>query len=168
VVSNTDAYALTEVFFPGYGWFGFDPIPGHELLPPSIKDSQTFSVLRQFWNWVAGWLPSPVTGWLTGVVTWLFTLFSRLVRFFSEGLVGFLAALLSAHGIFLPQLAAVEGVAKPAAAAPPPSAVARGAPLSANAGVAGSPKATPNAPLKRRWNMPRPQRKRPSSRRVSR
>jgi transglutaminase-like putative cysteine protease len=100
VVSNTDAYALTEVFFPGYGWFGFDPIPGHELLPPSIKDSQTFSVLRQFWNWVAGWLPSPVTGWLTGVVAWLFTLFSRLVRFFSEGLVGFLAALLSLTGLF--------------------------------------------------------------------
>jgi len=100
VVSNTDAYALTEVFFPGYGWFGFDPIPGHELLPPSIKDSQTFSVLRQFWNWVAGWLPSPVTGWLTGVVAWLFTLFSRLVRFFSEGLVGFLAALLGLTGLF--------------------------------------------------------------------
>ncbi len=100
VVSNTDAYAMTEVFFPGYGWFGFDPIPGHEIVPPSIKDSQTFSVLRQFWNWVAGWLPSPVTGWLTSIVTWLFTTFSRLVRFFSEGLVGFLAALLTLTGLF--------------------------------------------------------------------
>ena len=99
VVSNTDAYAMTEVFFPGYGWFGFDPIPGHEIVPPSIKDSQTFSVLRQFWNWVAGWLPSPVTGWLTRIVTGLFTIFSRLVRFFSAGLVGFLAALLTLTGL---------------------------------------------------------------------
>ncbi|NEQ44792.1 MAG: DUF3488 domain-containing protein [Leptolyngbya sp. SIOISBB] len=99
VVSNTDAYAITEVFFPGFGWFGFDPIPGHEVLPPSIKDSQTFSVLRQFWNWVAGWLPSPVTGWLSNVVTGLIALFSRLVRFFSEGLVGFFAALLTLTGL---------------------------------------------------------------------
>jgi transglutaminase-like putative cysteine protease len=99
VVQNVDAYAMTEVFFPGYGWFGFDPIPGHEVLPPSIKDSQTFTVLRQFWNWIAGWLPSPVSGWLTGVFTWMIDLFSRILKFFSEGLVGFLAALLSLTGL---------------------------------------------------------------------
>jgi transglutaminase-like putative cysteine protease len=99
VVNNTDAYAMTEVFFPGYGWFGFDPIPGHELLPPSIKDSQTFTVLRQFWNWVAGWLPSPVSGWLTGVFTSIVGAFSRLLKFFDEGLIGFLAALLGLTGL---------------------------------------------------------------------
>jgi len=67
VVQNVDAYALTEVYFPQYGWFGFDPIPGHELLPPSLREYETFSTLRQVWNWVAGWLPSPVLGWLEGL-----------------------------------------------------------------------------------------------------
>lgn len=99
VVSNTDAYALTEVFFPDYGWFAFDPIPGHELVPPSIKDSQTFSVLRQFWNWIAGWLPSPVSGWLSGIVVWLIASFGNLLTFFSQGLVGFLSAVLSLTGL---------------------------------------------------------------------
>ena len=67
VVQNIDAYALTEVYFPQYGWFGFDPIPGHELLPPSLRESETFSTVRRMWNWVAGWLPSPVLGWLDGL-----------------------------------------------------------------------------------------------------
>lgn len=82
VVKNTDAYAVTEVYFPRYGWFAFDPIPGHALLPPSVEQAQTFSVLRQVWNWVAGWLPSPVTGWLSGLFVALTTaitsLFGRL------------------------------------------------------------------------------------------
>lgn len=99
VVQNTDAYAITEVFFPEFGWFAFDPIPGNEVIPPSIKDSQTFSVLRQFWHWIAGWLPSPVSNCLSGVLAWLLTGFGRLIRFFNEGLVGFLAALLSATGL---------------------------------------------------------------------
>jgi hypothetical protein len=88
VVRNTDAYAMTEVYFPKYGWFAFDPIPNHPLIPPSIEDSQTFSVLRQFWNWVAGWLPSPVTGlfnnvfgtiftWITRAISWFFALFAQ-------------------------------------------------------------------------------------------
>lgn len=88
VVKNTDAHALTEVYFPEHGWFAFDPIPGHPLIPPSIEEFQAFSVLRQFWNWVAGWLPSPVTGLLTGLfgaigsalsalVAWLTPLFGR-------------------------------------------------------------------------------------------
>jgi transglutaminase-like putative cysteine protease len=87
IVKNTDAYAMTEVFFPDYGWFAFDPIPGHELFPPSIEESQTFGVLRQFWSWVAGWLPSPVTNFignvwsvilrsLIRVVSWLWSLVS--------------------------------------------------------------------------------------------
>ncbi len=37
VVRNTDAYGVTEVFFPKYGWFAFDPIPGHELIPRRSK-----------------------------------------------------------------------------------------------------------------------------------
>ncbi|MBE9138935.1 DUF3488 domain-containing protein [Nodosilinea sp. LEGE 07088] len=69
VVRNTDAYALTEVYFPQYGWFGFDPIPGHELIPPSPKESQTFSLVGQFWNWLAGWLPSPLVGLIDGLIT---------------------------------------------------------------------------------------------------
>ena len=88
VVRNTDAYAITEVYFPKYGWFSFDPIPGHEIIPPSIEALETFSVLRQFWKWVAGWLPSPVTsllnnvfgtlfGWVTGAIAWFLALFSQ-------------------------------------------------------------------------------------------
>ncbi|KAM3091472.1 DUF3488 and DUF4129 domain-containing transglutaminase family protein [Phormidesmis sp. 146-35] len=88
VVRNTDAYAMTEVYFPKFGWFAFDPIPGHELIPPSIEEDQTFSVLQRFWQWVAGWLPSPVAAvlnrvmsaivqWLGGVLGWIIGLFSR-------------------------------------------------------------------------------------------
>ena len=61
-VKNTDAFMMTEVYFPDYGWFAFNPLPGMELIPPGIEESQTFSVLQQFWSWVAGWLPSPVSG----------------------------------------------------------------------------------------------------------
>ncbi|WP_449271860.1 transglutaminase TgpA family protein [Halomicronema hongdechloris] len=68
VVRNTDAYAMTEVYFPDYGWFAFDPIPGHPLLPPSPKEYEPLSVLKQFWRWVAGWLPSPVAGALNGML----------------------------------------------------------------------------------------------------
>lgn len=97
LVHNTDAYALTEVYFPGRGWFSFDPIPGHEVIPPSFAENQTFGVLRQFWQWVAGWLPSPVTsfahqlwrvtiGGLLRTVVWLW-------RFFSSSLLGVLIGL---------------------------------------------------------------------------
>lgn len=88
VVKNTDAYAMTEVFFPKYGWFAFDPIPGHPLIPPSIEEDQTFSVVRQFWKWVAGWLPTPVSTWfgrmfeaiwssLVAVIVWLWAILSN-------------------------------------------------------------------------------------------
>lgn len=97
IVQNTDAYALTEVYFPRYGWFAFDPIPGHELLPPSIEDSATFSVLRQFWNWVAGWLPSPVTGWINALFEQLANGLSWLVggfiALFARGWLGWLLGL---------------------------------------------------------------------------
>ncbi|MEO0986499.1 MAG: transglutaminaseTgpA domain-containing protein [Cyanobacteria bacterium J06639_14] len=99
VVNNTDAHAIPEVYFPDYGWFLFDPIPGHEVIPPSIRDSQTFSVLRQFWNWVAGWLPSPVAGWLSGVFVAILTVLSQLLKFFSGSVLGLLVGLMSATGL---------------------------------------------------------------------
>ena len=79
VVQNTDAHAITEVYFHKYGWFSFDPIPGHALFPPSIEESSAFGVLQQFWNWVAGWLPSPLRGWLNQVFGWIGAGISRLL-----------------------------------------------------------------------------------------
>ncbi len=98
VVKNTDAYAMTEVYFPDYGWFAFNPIPGMPLIPPSIEENQTFTALKTFWNWVAGWLPSPVTGflervvgaifrWLGAAIAWSFALFSRGWQGFFAGLI---------------------------------------------------------------------------------
>ena len=98
VVRNTDAYAITEVFFPKYGWFAFDPIPGHELIPPSIEENQTFSVLRTFWRWVAGWLPSPMTSWLNqgfGLLAGgLAVAIASLMSLFSNGWIGLFIGLL--------------------------------------------------------------------------
>lgn len=85
VVRNTDAFAMTEAYFDKFGWFTFNPIPGYEVIPPSIEESQTFSVLRQIWNWVAGWLPSPVSGFLAWAfeeiangLTWIVGFFTSL------------------------------------------------------------------------------------------
>ncbi|MGG6238628.1 transglutaminase TgpA family protein [Nodosilinea sp. AN01ver1] len=83
VVRNTDAYAITEVYFPQHGWFGFDPIPGHELIPPSLKEYEAFSLVRQFWNWLAGWLPSPLVGLVDGLITLLSDGIAYLVRSFN-------------------------------------------------------------------------------------
>jgi transglutaminase-like putative cysteine protease len=100
VVRNTDAYAMTEVYFPRYGWFAFDPIPNHPLIPPSVEDIETFSVLRQFWQWVAGWLPSPVTGFLNIVfgklLIWLIRTFFRFLALFTQGWLGVLTGLIIA------------------------------------------------------------------------
>jgi transglutaminase-like putative cysteine protease len=100
VVRNTDAYAMTEVYFPRYGWFAFDPIPNHPLIPPSIEDTQTFSVLRQLWHWVAGWLPSPVTGLLNNVfgtiLKWVIRAIAWFLALFSQGWFGVLTGLILA------------------------------------------------------------------------
>ncbi|MEQ8975584.1 MAG: DUF3488 and DUF4129 domain-containing transglutaminase family protein [Coleofasciculus sp. C1-SOL-03] len=100
VVKNTDAYAMTEVYFPNYGWFAFDPIPGHELVPQSVEDTATFSVLRQFWQWVAGWLPSPVSNFIGElwnlVVGSLLRLIVRLWVIFSSGWMGLFGGLIFA------------------------------------------------------------------------
>ncbi len=98
IVRNTDAYAMTEVYFPKYGWFAFDPIPKHPLIPPSVEDDQTFNTLRQFWNWVAGWLPSPVTGLLNyvfgAIFAWISKAFSWFVSLFFQGWLGILTGLI--------------------------------------------------------------------------
>jgi protein-glutamine gamma-glutamyltransferase len=98
VVKNTDAYALSEVYFPKQGWFAFDAIPGHDLYPPSVEVDQTFSVLRQFWNWVAGWLPSPMVGWMSGAIVFLGAQFSRVLGLFSQGWAGILKLSLLSFG----------------------------------------------------------------------
>lgn len=99
VVRNTDAYAMSEVYFPRYGWFAFDPIPNHPLIPPSVEESQTFSVLRKFWQWVAGWLPSPITGLLNNVFLWLGNAIAWFLGLFARGWVGTLTGLIIATGL---------------------------------------------------------------------
>lgn len=100
IVKNTDAYAMTEVYFPKYGWFTFDPIPGHPLIPPSIEEDQTFTVLRQFWNWVAGWLPSPIKAFVDNLIAIIFTGIFRgiawFIGLFSQGWLGILTGLIMA------------------------------------------------------------------------
>jgi protein-glutamine gamma-glutamyltransferase len=97
-VKNTDAYAMTEVYFPQYGWFAFDPIPGHEIVPPSVEESETFSVLRQFWQWVAGWIPARVTAWFEDVFGVVFRAIGSLLRLFFQGWGGILAGALALVG----------------------------------------------------------------------
>jgi transglutaminase-like putative cysteine protease len=91
-VANTDAHALTEVYFPKYGWLAFDPIPGHPLTPPGVDEDQTFSTLQQLWNWVAGWLPSPVTAWIAQIwslaLGWLVVGTSLFFGLFNRGWLG--------------------------------------------------------------------------------
>ncbi len=98
VVKNTDAYAITEVYFPQHGWFGFNPIPGYELLPPSPEDDYTFSFLKAFWQWIAGFLPSPVVAWLNDVFTLLGEAIARFVGWLlgilSQGWLGAFAGLI--------------------------------------------------------------------------
>jgi transglutaminase-like putative cysteine protease len=98
VVRNTDAHALTEVYFPQYGWFGFDPIPGHELLPPSAQPGASFSTLRRLWHWLAGWLPSPLTSGLQGLAQTLMELVRRIWSGLGGGWLAGLGSLALAMG----------------------------------------------------------------------
>lgn len=107
LVNNTDALALTEVYFPGYGWFAFNPIPGHELIPPSFQEHEAFSILKQFWRWVAGFLPPPFVEmisllWnglierLLQILNWLWKLVSgSIIGLFFGIIIGLLALFLS-------------------------------------------------------------------------
>ena len=99
VVQNTDAYAMTEVYFHKYGWFGFDPIPGHEIVPPSIEESQTFGVLKQFWSWIAGWLPSPLTGFFNQIFARIGAAIGWLIAQFTQGWSGILTGLAALTGL---------------------------------------------------------------------
>jgi transglutaminase-like putative cysteine protease len=105
IVRNVDAYAMAEVYIPNHGWFGFDPIPGHEVEPPSFRESDNFSMLRRFWNWVAGWLPSPVTGFLSGLVQALSTGLERISRWITalltQGWIGVIIGLAILMGLGL-------------------------------------------------------------------
>lgn len=96
IVRNTDAFALTEVYFHKYGWFAFDPIPQHPLIPPAVEEDQTFTVLQQFWNWVAGWIPSPVSGFFNRlfgpVLAWLSGVLANFIRLFTQGFFGWMIA----------------------------------------------------------------------------
>lgn len=93
-VKNTDAYAMTEVYFPQYGWFSFDPIPGHEIVPPSVEDYETFSILRQFWKWVAGLIPQRVTAWLEDVFGAFARAIGSLITLLFQGWGGILTGAL--------------------------------------------------------------------------
>ncbi|WP_192925004.1 transglutaminase TgpA family protein [Sodalinema gerasimenkoae] len=94
-VKNTHAFALTEVYFPSHGWFAFDPIPGHEVIPPSVSEYEPFGVLRQFWDWIAGWLPSPVAGFINGIFVMIGRAIDWFLARFSEGWLGILSGLLT-------------------------------------------------------------------------
>jgi len=100
IVRNTDAYAMTEVYFPKYGWFTFDPIPHHPLIPPSVENIETFSVLHQFWSWVAGWLPTPVSSLFERIFgtifKWIIEAIAWFLGLFSQGWLGILTGLLIA------------------------------------------------------------------------
>ena len=78
VVHNTDAHAMAEVYFPNSGWHYFDPLPGHEIIPPSFEDDNTFGVLGQLWSWIASWLPSPITSFITTLFSKIFNTITNL------------------------------------------------------------------------------------------
>jgi len=87
-VYNTDTISLVEVFFPDYGWFAFNPVPGSSLFPPSAEEDRTFSVLQQFWQWVAGFLPSPVVGFFQ-------VIFNQIGKFLNDSLTSLITTLAS-------------------------------------------------------------------------
>ena len=105
VVRNTDAYAITEVFFPGYGWFTFDPIPGHPLIPQSVETVGTFGLGKQLWSWIAGWLPSPLTNSLSALWHGLINLCVNFSKWFwsllSQGWLGIFTAIVLLGGMII-------------------------------------------------------------------
>ncbi|MEG3937830.1 MULTISPECIES: DUF3488 and DUF4129 domain-containing transglutaminase family protein [unclassified Microcoleus] len=100
VVKNTDAFLMTEVYFPKYGWFGFNPIPGYPLIPASVEDNQTFSALESFWKWIAAWLPTPLRSGLDSVIGfvigWISLILGWFLGQFARGWVGLFTGLISA------------------------------------------------------------------------
>jgi len=100
IVKNTDAFLMTEVYFPKNGWFAFNPIPGYPLIPASVEDYQTFSALESFWKWIAGWLPTPVRSGLDSaigfVIGWISLIVGWFLAQFAKGWVGLFTGLISA------------------------------------------------------------------------
>ncbi|MEM8614251.1 MAG: DUF3488 and DUF4129 domain-containing transglutaminase family protein [Cyanobacteria bacterium P01_H01_bin.105] len=80
IVRNTDAYALSEVYFPGQGWFYFNPIPDSLLLSPDANGANPFSVLRQLWRILVGVLPTPVAQFVQRGFQLLIALIGELMR----------------------------------------------------------------------------------------
>jgi transglutaminase-like putative cysteine protease len=103
IVKNTDAFLMTEVYFPKYGWFAFNPIPGYPLIPPSVENTQTFSALESFWKWVAGWLPTPLRSGLESLIGWIIARIGAILGWFlaqfSRGWVGLFSGLIAAIGL---------------------------------------------------------------------
>ncbi|RMF65277.1 MAG: DUF4129 domain-containing protein, partial [Cyanobacteria bacterium J069] len=99
VVRNTDAFAMTEVYFHKYGWFAFNPIPGADVVPTSVEESQVFATLKKFWEWIAGWLPSPVAGFLNellaAIARGLGWVMSTLTGWFNQGWLGLITGLIT-------------------------------------------------------------------------
>jgi transglutaminase-like putative cysteine protease len=100
IVKNTDAFLMTEVYFPNNGWFAFNPIPGYPLIPASVEDNQTFTVLESFWKWIAGWLPTPLRSGLDSVIGWIIGWIALIVGWFwgqfAKGWVGLFTGLIAA------------------------------------------------------------------------
>ena len=100
IVKNTDAFLITEVYFPNHGWFAFNPIPGYPLIPASVEDNQTFTVLESFWKWIAGWLPTPLRSGLDAaigfVVGWIALIVGWFLGQFAKGWVGLFTGLIAA------------------------------------------------------------------------
>lgn len=103
VVRNTDAYAMTEVYIPNYGWYTFDPIPGHETIPPSLEDEYAWNTLREFWQWVAGWLPTPVRSTLqaifVAIAQWIGNSIRWFVNLFFQGWQGWFQGIIVAIAV---------------------------------------------------------------------
>ncbi|WP_019500719.1 DUF3488 and DUF4129 domain-containing transglutaminase family protein [Pseudanabaena sp. PCC 6802] len=105
-VMNTDAHSMVEVFFPRHGWIAFDPVPGRNLFPASIEEDKTFSTLQTFWNWIAGFLPSPVVGFFTVVFNtigrWIGSVFIGLMNWLINlGWTGFIVGALILFSVVL-------------------------------------------------------------------
>ncbi|NEZ60731.1 DUF3488 and transglutaminase-like domain-containing protein [Adonisia turfae] len=84
IVRNTDAYALTEVYFPEHGWFYFNPIPDGLLFSPDDSGANPFSVLRQLWRILVGVLPAPVAQFIRRGFQVLMFVIGTVLRFLSR------------------------------------------------------------------------------------
>ncbi|NEQ53375.1 MAG: DUF3488 domain-containing protein [Leptolyngbya sp. SIO3F4] len=84
IVRNTDAYAQTEVYFPGQGWFYFNPIPNIRSVSAEDDGANPFGVLRQLWRLLEGALPPAVTLFIQRGFQILLMLLGRLLRFLSR------------------------------------------------------------------------------------